>query len=81
MTYDAKLPVRVLHVVLFLSAVAWAVILMQSNGADCCSFFRAGFSADTLQSPAAHVSLLSGWLLMLVAMMGPTLVAPNSKPC
>jgi len=81
MTETARELARVRNPVLVLSAAAWIVMIAGSASGSLahCAVTRSGPSRDSLamlldmNPPSA---LLAGWLVMLVAMMAPTLIEP-----
>lgn len=82
MTERARVRRRIRVGVLVVSAWAWAMLVfapIHQASLDLCTSAAAAWSwtllAELLQAPAAGL-LATGWLLMLMAMMAPTLVAP-----
>lgn len=85
MTEQARSRDRVTYAVTIATLIAWIVLLIDHGSgnvqaiASICSAARAGASAvsfDTLFAFNSLWSLVFGWLLMLAAMMLPTLTAP-----
>jgi predicted metal-binding membrane protein len=76
MIYDAREWARLRNAVLAVSVIAWIAILLQPRVASCCSANGAGGSWRMLIAANPPRALAIDWALMLVAMMGPMLVAP-----
>lgn len=76
MIYNAEEWARLRNCVLAVSLIAWVVMLLQPGVSLCCSAQGAVHSWKTLLAANPPASLAGGWALMLVAMMGPMLVAP-----
>jgi len=74
MIYDAHDYARLRNAVLGLSLIAWIVILVEPRASSCCSVSGSTFSLAALLASNPPFVLMRDWLLMLVAMMSPTLV-------
>lgn len=74
MIYNSRDYARLRNGVLFISAVAWGLLLSQPQAACHCNALSSGLSWETLRAAFSPSSLAMGWVLMLVAMMAPTLV-------
>src|SRR5215475_5772057 len=79
MIYNAEEYARLRNYVLSVSLVAWIVILVgqsEPRVPSCCLARNATPSVKGLLHLNSAASLATGWAVMLVAMMAPTLVAP-----
>lgn len=76
MIYNAEEWARLRNAVLAVSLIAWIVILLEPRVSACCSANGAVASWKMLLAANPRGPLAIDWALMLVAMMGPMLVAP-----
>jgi predicted metal-binding membrane protein len=76
MIYNAEEWARLRNAVLAVSLIAWIVILLEPRVSSCCSANGAVVSWKMLLAANPPGSLAMDWVLMLIAMMAPMLVAP-----
>src|SRR6476619_4277172 len=76
MIYNAQDWGRLRNAVLSVSLVAWIVILLEPYSSSCCAVNGSVSSWKMLWAANSVVWLVIDWVLMLVAMMAPMLVAP-----
>lgn len=76
MIYNSEEWARLRNAVLAVSLIAWIAILLEPRVSSCCSANGAGGSWQMLLAANPPGPLAMDWALMLVAMMGPMLVAP-----
>src|ERR1700693_86133 len=83
MIYDAREVARVRNAVLLISAFAWMLLVVEPGSVR--MFAHCPATSSGMSSPASFQMLLAmnppaylaaGWMLMLVAMMSPTLIQP-----
>ena len=76
MIYNAEDWARLRNAVFAVSLIAWVVILLEPRASACCAVNAAGVSWTVLLAAHPPASLAGNWVLMLIAMMAPMLVAP-----
>ncbi len=76
MIYNSRDYGQIRNFVLFISLIAWIVILVEPHASSCCTAASSPNSLATLLASNPTTSLARGWALMLIAMMAPMLVAP-----
>jgi len=76
MIYDAREWARLRNAVLVVSLIAWIAILLEPRASSCCSVSGVVASWQMLWAANPPGPLAIDWALMLVAMMGPMLIAP-----
>jgi len=74
MIYDAEEFNRLRKVVISISLTSWLVILFKPVTSSCCAAVTTAWLLDLRCNLNLLGSLASDWVLMLLAMMGPTLV-------
>jgi predicted metal-binding membrane protein len=76
MVFNAQEYARLRASLLLISLLAWMLILLEPRAPSCCLAKESATSSTALPAANPATSLAAGWALMLVAMMGPMLVAP-----